>query len=278
MASGQNYIVLIERSAQEIGKKPDSEYPIKKVLNRPHLSLILNLGLDLASASRILVLACFLAACGAKESITPTWQPTPIDDQLKQRPLQVSIPIDDLEVEEFGADFGEIDELGPLFRELAGVFANVALDEEGGQRYEIDPVIYFAPELDQVEDWSILDNLNIKNINLVVSEAEDYELANFEFIKELRIYIDFAVPGINQMDRQGGGVLVASYDRELDRENLGCLGRCLELKVADVNWKEIVKTQRTFVIYTELVVESVPQTKMKIGGSLGLSVGLQLGL
>lgn len=232
----------------------------------------------LVSGMKMAIVVGLLVACGAKESIEPAWQPVPIDEQLKQKPLQVSIPIEDLEVEEFGAEFGEIDELGPLFRELAGVFANVALDEEGGQQYEIEPVIYFAPELDQVEDWSILDNLNIKNINLVVAEAEDYELANFEFIKELRIYLDFAIPGDNQNDRQGGGILVASYDRELDRENLGCLGRCLDLKIANVNWKEIVKSQRTFVIYTELVVESVPQTKMKIGGSLGLSVGLQLGL
>lgn len=227
---------------------------------------------------RHLILFVLLIGCGAKESIEPTWQPTPIDEQLKQKPLQVSIPIEDLEVEEFGTDFGEIEELGPLFRELAGVFANVALDEEGGQQYEIDPVIYFAPELDQVEDWSILDNLNIKNISLVIADAEDYELANFDFIRELRVYLDFVLPADGQMDRQGGGILVASYDSELDRESLGCLGRCLDLKISDVKWKEIVKSQRTFVIYTELVVDSVPQTKMKIGGSLGLSVGLQLGL
>lgn len=266
---------MVERHALLFGHfDQDAEIFISSITLRPHFSRISGL----ISGIRTALILGLLLSCGAKESIEPTWQPIPIDVQLKQKPLQVSIPIDNLEVEEFGADFGEIDELGPLFRELAGVFANVALNEEGGQQYKIDPVIYFAPELDQVEDWSILDNLNIKNISLVVAEAVDYELANFEFIKELKIYLDFAIPGEGQVDRQGGGVLVASYNRDIDRENLGCLGRCLDLKISNVNWKEIVKTQRTFVIYTELVVESVPRTQMKIGGSLGLSVGLQLGL
>lgn len=247
-------------------------------------SVILNKD-SMKSMSKKLSILCLLSAlllvltgCGAEESIQPTWEATPIDDQLKSRPLQVSIPIESVEVEEFGADFGDVEELGPLFRELAGVFANVALNEEGGQQYAIDPVIYFAPELDQVEDWSIVQNLQIKHINLTVADAVDYELANFEFIKDLKIYIDFALPGEGQVDRQGQGILVASYNRIDDNKNLGCLGRCLKLNIHDVNWREILKSQRTFVIYTELMVESVPKTEMKVGGDLGVAVGLKIGL
>lgn len=226
----------------------------------------------------ISALLVVLAGCGAEESIQPTWEATPIDDQLSEKPLQVSIPIENVDVEEFGKDFEDVEELGPLFRELAGVFANVALNEEGGQEFAIDPVIYFAPELDQVEDWSIVQKLAVKHINLTIADAVDYELANFEFIQDLKIYIDFTLPGEGQMDRQGGGVLVASYNSVKDAKNLGCLGRCLSLNVHDVEWKEILKSQRTFVIYTELMVERVPETEMKVGGDLGVAVGLKIGL
>jgi hypothetical protein len=230
------------------------------------------------SSAIILVMTLGLLGCGASESIEPTWAPVPIDEQLKQKPLNVSvIAVDGLKVDAFGAEFGEVSELGPLFRELAGVFANVVLDEEGGQNYKIDPVIYFAPELDQIEDWSVVNQLSIKSFGLKINNAADYELASFEFIKELRIYLYFTMPGENQMDRQGQGILLASYDKEIDRENLGKLGRELELKIQDVDWKEILKTQRTFVIYTELVVDSVPPTDMDIIGNLGVSLGLRIG-
>ncbi len=247
-------------------------------LDQNQIKMMMNIRPKLPNFMLLATLLIALMACGAKESIQPTWEATPIDDQLSQKPLQVSIPIESMEVEEFGADFGEVEELGPLFRELAGVFANVALGEEGGQQYAIDPVIYFAPELDQIEDWSIVQNVALKHINLTIADAVDYELAGFDFIKDLKIYIDFTLPAEGQMDRQGEGILVASYNREEDVENLGCLGRCLSLNIEDINWREILKSQRTFVIYTELVVESVPLTEMKIGGDLGVSVGLKIGL
>ncbi|MCF8058838.1 MAG: hypothetical protein K9K67_06065 [Bacteriovoracaceae bacterium] len=234
----------------------------------------IHLGTNIAAI--LIVLSCLLG-CSAKESIEPAWAPESIDSQLSEKPLQVSIPIDPVDVEDFGEDFGEVDVLGPLFQELAGVFANVVLGEEDGQRIVIDPVIYFAPELDQIDDWSIISKLDIKNISLKVVEAIDWEFANFDFIKELRVFIDFTLPSDGQTDRQGQGVLIASYDKEIDRESLGGLGRELELKVQDVNWRDILKTQRTFVIYTEIVVERVPGTKMKIGGNLGVSLGLKLG-
>lgn len=218
-----------------------------------------------------------LASCGVKETIDPFAQPEPIDSQLQKRPLKVSIPIDSMEVPSFGVEFEEVEELGPLFRELAGVFANVALDQEGGQDYQIDPVIYFAPELDQIEDWSILNSLEINHVKLNIVDAVDFELASFAFIKDLKIYLDFVVPEEGQMDRRGRGLLLASYNREEDRKNLKRLGRELHLNINPINWKEILKTQRTFVIYTELVVDSVPQTEMKFGGDLGVSLGLQIG-
>ncbi|MCR9203580.1 MAG: hypothetical protein NXH75_03315 [Halobacteriovoraceae bacterium] len=222
-------------------------------------------------------LLLLINGCGTKETIDPFAMPEPIDSQLAKKPLQVSIPIDSMEVPSFGTEFEEVEELGPLFRELAGVFANVALDQEGGQDYQIDPVVYFAPELDQVEDWTMLNYLDIKHVKLKIVDAIDFELASFGFIKELRIYLDFTLPEEGQMDRRGRGLLLASYSKEKDRKNLKRLGRELHLNIHNLNWKEILKTQRTFVIYTELVVESVPETEMKFGGDLGVSVGLKIG-
>lgn len=226
----------------------------------------------------LLVLLFGVMGCGTKESIQPTWNPEPLDKQLEQKPFEVSIPIDGLKVEEFGAEFREVAELGPLFQELAHVFANVAIEEENGQLVEIDPVIYFAPELDQVDDWERVRKIALKKVKINIANAEDLELASLGFIKDLKVYLDFVLPATDQVDRQGRGILIASYNKIENAKDLGCLERCLDLTIHDIDWKRILETERTFVIYTELEVEEVPTTKMEIGGELGVTIGINLGI
>lgn len=226
----------------------------------------------------LLGLILLLSSCGPKETLAPFAEPTPIDDQLRKKPLEVSIPIiKGEEIPDIRAEFAQVEELGTFFEEFSGVFADVAL-EQNPESYQVDPIIYFAPELDQVEDWDKIENINIKNVMLVIEKAEDIELATWSFIKELRIYLDFSLPEEGQMDRRGRGLLLASYDRKEDRENLTDLGRVLKLKMHKIPWVEILKTQRTFVVYTEIIVDAVPKTTFKYGGAMDLSVGLKLGL
>ncbi len=219
-----------------------------------------------------------LLSCGTKESIEPAFAPVPLDEQFKQKPLRVSLETDTMLVEEFGSEFGQVSELGPIFQRLANVAANITLEQDGGQEYEIDPIIYFAPELDQIRDWEILEGLGLDFLSLKIKNASDWEIAELSFIKEMRLYIDFTLPEEGQTDRRERGILLASYDKELKEGSLKDLGRKIELKIHDIPWKEILKTQRTFVIYTELVVEKVPETKMEVSAEVGVFAQLKVGL
>ncbi|MDC1175357.1 hypothetical protein OAT67_08165, partial [Bacteriovoracaceae bacterium] len=73
------------------------------------------------------------------------------------------------------------------------------------------------------------------------------------------------------------GILLLSYDSEIDTDRLGCIERCLELKPHKVDWINILKNHRTFVIHTRLVVDSVPRSGMKIGGTVDVGLGINLG-
>lgn len=226
----------------------------------------------------ILSSTVMLGSCSQKESITPTWNADPIDRQLNERPFLVSLPIEGQEVPNFADELLEVQDLGLIFKDLFKEIANAAIQDQGGLDYEIEPIIYFADELNSIEDWDYIQRLGIKSVRLQVLEAEDMELANFAFIDDLNIYLDFVEPEEGQMTRQGRGLLLASYNAEKNKDNLGCLGRCLDLVIHDLPWKRIAQENRTFVVYIELKVNSVNETEMKIGGKVDAFFGLKIGL
>ena len=235
--------------------------------------------------SKIFVFACLcyqllgLVSCGTKESIEPAYEAVSIDSQLESRPIEVSLNIDDLEIEEFGSEFSSVSQLGPLFQELAGHLANLAIADEDGQMVEIEPIIYYANELDQIEDWSYFSKVGIKRIKLKIQESEDLKLANLDFIEDIKIYVDFKEPIQGQLKREEGqGILVASYNAKENSELLECNGKCISLKIENIDWMEILKNERVFTIYPELEVNQIPKVKMSVGGELDVFVGLKLGL
>ncbi len=220
-----------------------------------------------------------LSSCGVKESIEPAFEPVSIDTQLETRPIEVSLSLDDLEIEEFGAEFTSVDQLGSLFQDLASHLADIAIAEENGQMVDIEPIIYYANELDQIENWSYFRDMGIKKIRLNIQKAEDDNLANLDFIEEIKIYADFKEPAAGVVKREeGSGILVASYSAAESLGELGCQGKCITLNIEKIAWMEILKKERVFTIYPELKVNKVPKTKMSVGGELGIFVGLKLGI
>lgn len=219
-----------------------------------------------------------LLSCGTKESIEPAYAPVSIDSQLEARPVEVSMDLDSFEVPEFGVDFAKVSQLGPLFQELAGHLANIAISEEHGEVVDIDPIIYYANELDQIEDWSYFSRLGFKKIKMIIQDSEDLELASLDFVEEVEVYVDFKEPEPGQTKlKEGQGILVASYSREKLKGKLGCNGRCLTLNVEEIEWKPILQKNRVFTIYPVIKVNKVPKVKMSVGGEVSVFVALKLG-
>ena len=204
-----------------------------------------------------------------KEEITPRWKPVTLSEQRGKKPFQVSIPIEAGVIEEFGQEFGEVPEVGNVFRELAGMLANLQIEEEG-TTVEMEPQIYDFPELDAV-DFDVITELNLRSVRLKITEAETRRDASLKFIKTLKVYLKF------DEDSEEKGELLLSYSKEEDPNALGCLERCLDVHVANLNWIEILKNNRTFVLIPEVIVDSVPETEMVIGGEVGVDVMFNLG-
>lgn len=219
-----------------------------------------------------------LLSCGTKESIEPAYKPVSIDSQLEARPVEVSLDLDSFDVPKFGMDFAKVSQLGPVFQELARHLANIAISDEHGKIVDIEPIIYYANELDQIEDWSYFSRLGFKKIRMNIQDSDDLELASLDFVDEVEVYVDFKEPESGQTKRkEGQGILVASYDREQLKGNLSCNGKCLTLNVEDIEWKPILKEHRIFTIYPVIKVNKVPKVKMSIGGEISVFVALKLG-
>ncbi|MCP4915247.1 MAG: hypothetical protein GY909_19155 [Oligoflexia bacterium] len=250
--------------------------------------------------SLLLLLNVAMVGCAQKDEIDPAFGVVPLNKQFEGKVINVSIPIvDGVSVDEFGTDFEDIPEVGGIFQELAGMFADITIDEENGTDVPIDPYVFYFPELDQVEDFSIIRELFIKQVSLKIAEAQDLEEASLAFIKKLEVYLSFNDPSefdysqtgnqkVRKLNKETGemeeqdvyvapGVLLLSYDSEKDQDRLGCIERCLELKPHKVDWVSILKKHRTFVIHTRLVVNSVPRSGMKIGGKVDVGLGINIG-
>ena len=225
------------------------------------------------------IILTVLPSCGVKESIEPAYEAVSIDTQLEAKPIEVSLALEDLEIEEFGTEFSAVDQLGPVFQELAGHLANIAIAEENGQMVDIEPIIYYAYELDQIDDWSYFKKMGLKKIKLNIQKADDPEVATLDFIEEINIYADFKEPALGTLKREEGvGFLIASYNRENKVGELSPDGKSISLHIEDIAWMEILKKERVFTIYPELKVNKVPKTKMSVGGEVGVFVGLKLGI
>jgi len=231
--------------------------------------------LNLMGCSLLLLI---LFSCGTKESIEPAYKPISIDSQLEARPVEVNMDLDTIDIPKFGADFAKVSQLGPIFQELAGHLANIAISEEHGESVDIEPIIYYANELDQIEDWSYFSRLGFKKIRMNIQDSDNLELASVDFIDEVEVYVDFKEPGPEQTKRkEGQGILVASYSREKSKGKLGSNGRYLALDVEKIEWKPILQKHRIFTIYPVLKVNKVPKVKMSVGGEVSVFVALKLG-
>lgn len=254
----------------------------------------------------ILLIILLSAFSCAKETIQPTWSPLTINQQRGNRPYSVSIPIEELDIDEFGSDIGDVPVVGGIFQQLATMFADIAIDDENGTEIEVEPTIFSFPELAQV-DFDLVKNLQVDGVQLRVEESEKRSEATLSFIKRVEVYITFyrdvldpsEVPGgPGNADGTGSGgndtdvappipypndnksnesFLILSYDKETDEEALGCLTRCLDLTVHPVDWKGMLERNRTFKIETKLIVDSVPKIDMKLGGKVDVSVFLETG-
>lgn len=237
-------------------------------------------------------LALFLVSC-VQETITPAFD-APKDPE---RSFYVSVPISEITViDEFGQDIGDIPIVGGVFQELARMFANISIDNENGSKIYLEPQHFRFMELNRV-DFAIVTKLNLDKV-MLLAKKKDPELVDLDidnkvkepslkFIKRLAVYVSHDLEMFEKMKKKyknkemplplENSTLVLSYDKTLQPSALACETKCVHLTVSDVDWKKMLKTERDFIVQTVLVVDQVPDSNMKLGGTVNFSLGVDIG-
>lgn len=275
-----------------------------------------------------------LGGC-SEESITPSYKPETFQEAHNNGEFELSLSVEDVEVDEFGGEIGDVPVVGSVFQRLAGMFADISIDDENGTEVVIEPTYFEFPELNQV-DFDYIRGVDLKKVHLRVAN-DDIDGASLSFIKRIEVYlnVDPEIPETENDETDGsttGGtvrpsneneeeeeelivktddtadlpwydvktfestsnknletfesnnkddeeetedsfrdsILLLTYDK--DRDSLGCLSKCLDMRVQPVDWRKILMKARSFSIETKLVVDSVPKAKIELGGDIKVRV------
>jgi hypothetical protein len=167
-----------------------------------------------------LLLLAFASGC-SKESITPAYSPKTLQQQQTSQfgneSIQISLSMEDLEVDEFGGDIGDVPVVGSVFQRLAGMFADISIDDENGTEVVIDPTYFELAELEQI-DFNYIKGVGLDKVHLRVAN-DDMDGASLSFIKRIEVYInvDPVIPDrddVEDIEEDGSGTIRPSNEED----------------------------------------------------------------
>lgn len=212
-----------------------------------------------------------LSSCG-REKLTPIYQPVTVNQLKNDKPIVFSYQIDETQIDEYARNAGKFPLFGKLFQAIAIVLANASISNGGGLDLELSAVDVDLSTLSEI-DFDLIQYISLDSLMVSVKNAKNRD--SLTFIDKLELYakLDSAVPGL-QVDKQGYSKIVY-YERAKD--TLGCDGRCIKFNIANVNWKQLLKSNKLVHLQPKLVINSVPLSTMKLAGSVDFSVKFNLG-
>lgn len=168
-------------------------------------------------ALTILLFLSLIVGC-SKESITPAFSPKTLQQQQTSQfgheAIQIKLSIEDLEVDEFGGDIGDVPVVGSVFQRLAGMFADISIDDENGTEVVIEPTYFELAELEQI-DFNYIKGVGLDKVHLRVGN-DDVDGASLSFIKRIEVYInvDPVIPDREETE-DGSGTIRPSDEEEI---------------------------------------------------------------
>lgn len=210
----------------------------------------------------------FLASCGVKEELVPAMESKTVNQLVEEKPMNFNFKIEAGQVDEFGRGFGKLFILGPLLKKFARFFANLSIQGSDGKEIELDTEIIDLSQLKDTET-KYLEFIHLDKVELRIKDPSKKD--TLKFFKKVEIYLENAEAYDLPTDDQGRFLLV-SYDQELN--GLKCNGTCLELSLAQLNWKTILFTKKTNQIQLKpkFVINSVPTQSFQLAGEVEFSI------
>jgi len=198
--------------------------------------------------------------------------PTTVNELRNDQPINFSYKIDSTQIDEYARNAKKFPIFGKLFQGIAVVLANSTINSKGGVNLEMDSVELDLNSLGEINfeyiDWIRLDSLLASVDNAKKKDSLD-------FIEKVEIYalLDKEVPGVPV--NENGMTRLVYFDKS--QHAIECDGRCLNLRIEKINWKELIRNNPKIKIQPKIVINSVPKSTMALAGSVSFSIKFNLG-
>lgn len=213
-----------------------------------------------------------LASCG-KEKLTPLVTPMTVNQLRNDQPINFSYKVDATQIDEYARNTGRFPVFGKLFQTIAFVLANTTISTKGGMDLDLDPIDVDLSSINKEIDFTFIEWLRLDSLLLHIDNAKKKD--SLGFIEKIEIYAILDKAQSEFPVNENGMVKLVSFDKQLN--DLECEGRCLNLKIEKLNWKELIKNNPKLKLQPKIIINSVPKSTMALAGSVSFSIKFNLG-
>lgn len=230
--------------------------------------------LDMKKTALIsLILASFLlfTSCG-KEKLTPMVNSKTVNELRNDQPINFSYKVTSTQIDEYARNTGKFPIFGKLFQAIAFVLANTTILSKGGHELEVEPIEVDLNSLGEI-DFDYIDWIRLDSLLALVDNAKKKD--SLQFIEKIEIYAVLEKPLKDRPVDENGLTRLVYFDQKVHQ--LECDGRCLNLRIEKLNWKELIKNNPTIKLQPKIFINSVPKSTMSLAGAVSFSIKFNLG-
>lgn len=220
-----------------------------------------------------LILASLLVftSCG-KEKLTPMVNSKTVNELRNDQPINFSYKVTSTQIDEYARNTGKFPIFGKLFQAIAFVLANSTISTKGGHELELEPIEVDLNSLGEI-DFDYIDWIRLDSLLALVDNAKKKD--SLQFIERIEIYALLDKPLSDRPADENGMTRLVYYDQKI--HSLECDGRCLNLRIEKLNWKELIKNNPKIKLQPKIFINSVPKSTMSLAGAVSFSIKFNLG-
>ena len=219
----------------------------------------------------VLASLLILTSCG-KEKLTPIVSIMTVNELRNDQPINFSYRESSTEIEEYAKNTGKFPIFGKLFQSIAVVLANTTISSKGGHELEVDAIDVDLDSLGEI-DFNYIDWIRLDSLLALVDNAKKKD--SLQFIEKIEIFAILNKPLAGKTPDENGMTRLVYFDKNL--HPLECEGRCLNLKIEKLNWKELIKNNPKIKLQPKITINSVPKSSMSLAGAVSFSIKFNLG-
>lgn len=221
----------------------------------------------------ILFIIIGLTSCG-QDRLTPAYKPMTINQLTNSKPIKFTYQIDDTRIDEYDTSASKFPVFGKLFKAIAKAVANAKIGKDGGMQIDLPLVTVDLSQLLRA-DFSTISSINLEQLDVFVRDPKSID--SLKFLDKIEIWAKLSVPIDDLEVDEKGYTRMLYYDRTEKGMGPGCNEKCLVLKSVKIDWKQFLLDNPTLEIKPLIFINSVPNSTMKLAGSIDYSIKFNVG-